>query len=85
MGAPGVTVTTDQTGAMAYPLQPLPEQFCNLGRLVDSLTARDLDGIVVTSPYNTFYLSGFKGSQAGFPSPSPAQSRVTVNSGQRVE
>ncbi len=56
-----MTVATDQTGAMAYPPQPLPEQFCNLGRLVDSLAARDLDGIVVTSPYNTFYLSGFKG------------------------
>ncbi|GIS90853.1 MAG: hypothetical protein CM1200mP20_08940 [Pseudomonadota bacterium] len=29
--------------------------------MVDSLEARSLDGIVVTSPYNTFYLWGFKG------------------------
>ena len=54
-------MSLEQTGVIAYPPQPLPEQFCNLQRLVDSLEARSLDGIVVTSPYNTFYLSGFKG------------------------
>ena len=39
----------------------LPKQFCNIERLVDALTMRNLDGVVVSSPYNTFYLSGFKG------------------------
>lgn len=49
------------SGAIEFAPQPLPRQFCNLERLLDSLAARGLDGIVATSPYNTFYLSGFKG------------------------
>ena len=39
----------------------LPKQLCNIERLVDALTMRNLDGVVVSSPYNTYYLSGFKG------------------------
>jgi Xaa-Pro aminopeptidase len=39
----------------------LPERFCNLDRLLAAMTARGLDGIVVTSPLNVFYLSGFNG------------------------
>ncbi len=39
----------------------LPEQLCNIERLVDALTMRNLDGVVVSSSYNTYYLSGFKG------------------------
>ena len=39
----------------------LPERFCNLERLLDAMTARGLDGIVVSTPLNVFYLSGFNG------------------------
>jgi len=38
---------------------PLPQRFCNLERLLHSLEARGLDGIVASLPYNVFYLSGF--------------------------
>jgi Xaa-Pro aminopeptidase len=41
--------------------KPLPERFCNLERLLAAMKARDLDGIVVSSPLNVFYLSGFNG------------------------
>ena len=42
--------------------KPLPERFCNLERLLDAMKARGLDGIVVSTPLNVFYLSGFNGS-----------------------
>jgi Xaa-Pro aminopeptidase len=38
---------------------PLPERLCNLGRLLDTLEQRDLDGIVAYLRPNVFYLSGF--------------------------
>jgi Xaa-Pro aminopeptidase len=41
--------------------KPLPERFCNLERLLAAMAARGLDGIVVSSPLNIFYLSGFNG------------------------
>jgi Xaa-Pro aminopeptidase len=41
--------------------KPLPERFCNLERLLDAMTARGLDGIVVSTPLNIFYLTGFNG------------------------
>ena len=41
--------------------QPLPERFCNLERLLAAMTARGLDGMVVSTPLNVFYLSGFNG------------------------
>ncbi|HWV88608.1 MAG TPA: M24 family metallopeptidase [Burkholderiales bacterium] len=41
--------------------KPLPERFCNLERLLAAMTARGLDGIVVSTPLNVFYLSGFNG------------------------
>jgi Xaa-Pro aminopeptidase len=41
--------------------KPLPERFCNLERLLAAMTARGLDGIVVSTPLNIFYLSGFNG------------------------
>ena len=44
-----------------FPPRVLPKQMCNIERLVDALTMRNLDGVVVSSPYNTYYLSGFKG------------------------
>jgi Xaa-Pro aminopeptidase len=37
----------------------LPERLCNLGRLVDTLAARGLDGIVAYLRPNVLYLSGF--------------------------
>jgi Xaa-Pro dipeptidase len=39
--------------------KPLPKRFCNLERLLAGMKARELDGIVVSSPLNVFYLSGF--------------------------
>jgi Xaa-Pro dipeptidase len=39
--------------------KPLPKQFCNLERLLAGMKVRGLDGIVVSSPLNVFYLSGF--------------------------
>jgi Xaa-Pro aminopeptidase len=41
--------------------KPLPERFCNLERLLDSMAVRGLDGIVLSSPLNVFYLCGFNG------------------------
>jgi len=41
--------------------KPLPERFCNLERLLVGMAARGLDGIVVSTPLNVFYLSGFNG------------------------
>jgi Xaa-Pro aminopeptidase len=45
----------------AFGRKPLPKRFCNLERLLAAMTARGLDGIVVSSPLNVFYLSGFNG------------------------
>jgi Xaa-Pro aminopeptidase len=41
--------------------KPLPERFCNLERLLAGMKSRGLDGIVMSSPLNVFYLSGFNG------------------------
>ena len=41
--------------------KPLPERFCNLERLLAAMTAQKLDGVVVSTPLNVFYLSGFNG------------------------
>src|SRR5712692_4013218 len=38
---------------------PFPDQFCNVGRLFDTLEQRGLDGLVVYLRPNVFYLSGF--------------------------
>jgi Xaa-Pro dipeptidase len=40
---------------------PLPSRFCNLDRLLHAMKARGLDGIVATTPWNMFYLTGFNG------------------------
>jgi Xaa-Pro aminopeptidase len=45
----------------SFQRKTLPERFCNLDRLLVAMKARDLDGIVVSSPLNVFYLSGFNG------------------------
>jgi Xaa-Pro dipeptidase len=38
---------------------PLPAQFCNVGRLFETLEQRGLDGLVAYLRPNVFYLSGF--------------------------
>jgi Xaa-Pro aminopeptidase len=38
---------------------PLPERLCNLGRLLDTMKQRGMDGIVSYLRPNVFYLSGF--------------------------
>jgi Xaa-Pro aminopeptidase len=43
----------------AFARVPLPKRFCNLDRLIHAMTARGLDGIVATTPWNVFYLTGF--------------------------
>jgi len=39
----------------------LPERFCNLERLLAGMAARGLDGVVLSTPLNVFYLCGFNG------------------------
>ena len=46
---------------MTIARKPLPERFCNLERLLETMAARGLDGIVASTPLNVFYLSGFNG------------------------
>ena len=41
--------------------KPLPERFCNFERLLAAMRARGLDGIVLSTPLNVFYLCGFNG------------------------
>ena len=38
---------------------PLPTRFCNSDRLMQILEARGIDGVVMSSVYNVFYLTGF--------------------------
>lgn len=45
----------------AFARSPLPEQFCNLDRLLFAMRERNLDGLVATTSLNTFYLSGLNG------------------------
>src|SRR5438876_10924015 len=45
--------------ADAFVRAPLPKRFCNLDRLLHAMKARALDGIVATTPWNVFYLTGF--------------------------
>ena len=54
-------MTAAATRGPEFPRNPLPERFCNLDRLLADLERRNLDGVVVTSPLNVFYLSGFNG------------------------
>src|SRR5437870_9051670 len=51
----------DATMGTAQPFAraPLPKRFCNLDRLLFTMKARGLDGIVATAPLNVFYLTGF--------------------------
>lgn len=54
-------MSVTQAEGPRFPRQQLPEKFCNLERLVDGMSRRKLDGIVVSTPYNVYYLSGFSG------------------------
>jgi Xaa-Pro dipeptidase len=45
----------------SFARKPLPERFCNLERLLAAMAARGLDGIVLSTPLNVFYLCGFNG------------------------
>lgn len=42
-----------------FPREPLPERFCNFERLLEMLELWNLDGLVLSSEKNVFYLSGF--------------------------
>ena len=48
------------TSQPQFPETALPVRFCNYGRLLETMDDRGLDGIVATSRYNVFYLSGFR-------------------------
>ena len=54
-------MSVTQAEGPRFPRQQLPEKFCNLERLVDGMSRRKLDGIVASTPYNVYYLSGFSG------------------------
>ena len=58
---PGVDVVLDSL-EQTYPelgRKPFPRQFCNLPRLLETMAARDLDGIVSYYSPNVCYLSGY--------------------------
>ena len=42
-----------------FPRELLPERFCNFDRLLEMLELWNLDGLVLSSEKNVFYLSGF--------------------------
>ena len=56
-----MTTTARAKNGPAFGRQRLPERFCNLDRLLADMEARELDGLVVTSALNVFYLTGFNG------------------------
>lgn len=47
------------TSLPAFRRSPLPRRFFNFDRLVGTLEARRLDGLVASSMYDVFYLTGF--------------------------
>jgi Xaa-Pro aminopeptidase len=58
------TVMTAMQQASSTPRfvrSPLPPSLCNLDRLLHAMTARGLDGIVASLPYNVCYLTSFNG------------------------
>lgn len=57
------------------PYKPLPKQFCNYQRLLDTLEAREIDGVVVQYTQNVFYLSGYMGVSA---TPEPDSASAVV-------
>ena len=47
-----MTTTTNAKHGPEFGRQRLPERFCNLDRLLAGMEARELDGLVVTTPLN---------------------------------
>ena len=43
----------------SFPKKPLPERFCYFDRLMELMEIWNLDGLVISSEKNIFYLSGF--------------------------
>lgn len=54
-----MTTAPTAPAGTAFERTPLPAQLCNLGRLVDTLERRGLDGLVAYLRPNVLYLSGF--------------------------
>src|ERR687887_483499 len=52
-------VSTDLARPAEFTPAPRPPRLCNVGRLLDTLEQRGLDGIVAYLRPNVFYLSGF--------------------------
>ena len=53
--------TTNAKHGPEFARQRLPERLCNLDRLLADMEARELDGLVVTTPLNVFWLTSFNG------------------------
>ena len=60
-GDDSVTTTAKAKHGPEFGRQRLPERFCNLDRLLADMEARALDGLVVTTPLNVFWLTSFNG------------------------
>ena len=56
-----MTTTANARRGPEFGRQRLPERFCNLDRLLADMEARELDGLVVTTPLNVFWLTSFNG------------------------
>ena len=56
-----MTTTANAKRGPEFGRQRLPERLCNLDRLLADMEARELDGLVVTTPLNVFYLTSFNG------------------------
>lgn len=56
---------------MAAGTAQAPASRCNLGRLAYAMKARGVDGLVVTQPYNVYYLSGFNATAHKADEPRP--------------
>ena len=56
-----MTTTAKAKHGPEFGRQRLPERICNLDRLLADMEARALDGLVVTTPLNVFWLTSFNG------------------------
>ena len=56
-----MTTTAKAKHEPEFGRQRLPERICNLHRLLADMEARALDGLVVTTPLNVFWLTSFNG------------------------
>lgn len=53
--------TTTNGTTERFRREPFPEQFSNVARLLDTMEARQLDAVVISTPLNMFWVSGFNG------------------------